>query len=80
MKLSPTCPVCNRLAMDYEETLADHADFAAEYGAAVSAHDYGKVWELRMAVQGAEMFCRMAKERLKFHSETHGEYAGERSA
>ena len=27
----PTCPLCDRLAIDYEQTLAEHADFVAEY-------------------------------------------------
>ena len=48
----PTCPLCDRLAIDYEQTLAEHADFVAEYEAAVQGHDYGKIWDLKYAAGG----------------------------
>ena len=60
------------MALDYEQTMAEHADFMAEHRAAVRAHEYGKIWELRMAVKGSAMFCRMAKERFEAHVATHG--------
>jgi hypothetical protein len=71
MKLSPSCSVCDRLAVDYEQTLAEHADFVAEYEAALQARQYRKSWELRLAVQGSEILCRMAQQRLETHCATH---------
>ena len=65
------CPVCDRLAIDYQQTLAEHADFVLELAAAVKAHEYSKIWELRMAVQGSETFCRMAREQLESHRAMH---------
>ena len=70
--ISP-CVECDRLAIDYEQTLADHADFVAEHEAAVRANQDGKSWELKMAVRGSELSCQRAKERLAAHRAEHRE-------
>lgn len=80
MKLSPTCPACDRLAIDYVQTVAEDADFVAEHEAAVQSHDYGKIWDLKYAVRGSEMYCGMAQERLDAHRASHGEYPVKASA
>jgi len=61
------CLECERLAIDCEQATAEHAEYVAEYEAALQAHDRDKIWELNLAVRGSAEFCRKASERLSAH-------------
>ena len=61
------CLECERLAIDCEQAVEEHADFVAEYEAAIKAHDHDKIWELKMAVQGSAEYCRTTRDRLSKH-------------
>jgi hypothetical protein len=61
------CLECERLTTDCEQATAEHADFVAEYEAALQAHDRDKIWELKMAVNGSADYCRTVIARLSAH-------------
>ena len=61
------CLECERLAIDCEQATAEHAEYVAEYEAALQAHDLDKIWELKLAVRGSAEFCRKAVDRLFEH-------------
>jgi len=51
--------------------MREHADFVAEYDAAVAAQDAGKIFELRAAVAGSRILGILARDKLKAHEATH---------
>lgn len=61
------CLECERLAIDCEQATSEHADYVAEYEAALQAHDSDRIWELKLAVRGSAEFCRKAIDRLAAH-------------
>jgi hypothetical protein len=73
MSHASPCVECDRLAIDYEQTMAEHDDFIAELEAAVNANDPGKISELSRAVKGSQYFCRRSWVRLSAHRASHDE-------
>jgi hypothetical protein len=61
------CLECERLAIDCEQATAEHADYVAEYEAALQTHDSEKIWELKLAVRGSAEYCRHAVDKLSAH-------------
>jgi len=73
MSHTSPCVECDRLAIAYKRTMAEHDDFVAELGAAVNANDPGKVRELSSAVRGSQYFCNRSWVRLSAHHASHNE-------
>ena len=61
------CLECERLAIDCEQATEEHADYVAEYEAALQTGDTERIWQLKLAVRGSAEFCRKAVDRLTEH-------------
>jgi hypothetical protein len=69
------CQKCRLLLSACADRIGEHLEFLDEYELSIRAADPNKIWELKNAVLGSEMLCRISRDEFEAHQFIHSDDA-----
>lgn len=69
------CQDCRLLLKACADRIGEYLEFLDEYEISIRAGDPNKIWELKNAVLGSEMLCRISRDEFEAHQLMHSDEA-----